>query len=129
MVGATQAQGWDPNTGIWYGAPYSPCGNPCEDWENWGPDLVEPWPVVNPTFWGEVYVGDDGQGHHERPVWFQDWYTGAYYNNDSGEYYLCPQDEWDAWNTWDNCDDSQRTTVLAAWAAEGHEPLERILLS
>ena len=82
-----------------------------------------PTPLVaspNPTFWGEGYVADDGVYREEVPVWYQDWYTGAYYNGETDEYFLPEEEEWRSWNQWESADDDQRATILAAWEKVAH---------
>ena len=64
--------------------------------------------------WGESYQSEDGIWYSEIPVWFQDWYSGAYWSEDTGEF-ECDPEEWKGWGQWDNSPPEATKEILSTW--------------
>ena len=58
----------------------------------------------------------------ELPVWFQDWYSGAYWSADTGAF-PCSDEEQAEWSSWEQATPEQGAQLLSTWEADPNPDL------
>ena len=81
--------------------------------------------TFNPVLWAWTFETEDGATVQEVPVWWQEWYTGAYWSQDTGEF-PCEEAENQVWWFWQEANEEQAKEVLAVFPFDEDEPEEEV---
>ena len=80
-------------------------------------------PSSHNTFYSsEGWWSEEGAWMQELPVWFQDWYSGAYWSADTGAF-PCSDEEQAEWNSWEQATPEQGAQILSTWEADPNPDL------